>query len=443
LGVRRFPEQHWGLGVALSAAFLVPQTVAQAASNPTPMSGKDSSTEFTLTMARYHEANGQWGQACQAYETLLTLDRGHAEARKGFLRCLRQCHRKFRQNDPSFLVQVLDPQYKLSESLEFYRDIIRKVQDFYVQADKAQLTRLFQEGLEELLLDLDDQEFTGKYCKPSATLLDVRDFRAHLKQKFGNVKISNANEAIDQLRAVAREAYRRLEINGKLVVIEFASGACNALDEYSFYLTPSGSMTVGADKTGIDAQMLDKGIGYIQIHNFDDTTPQALETVLLEFRSNRLEVLLLDLRDNAGGSLEAAVQVVEQFLPAPTPIASTSGKVNRTYQSLGMNAIDVPMFVLVDGGTASAAELVAGALKAHKRAELIGQTTYGKSLVQKMVPVSVAPFGTIRISWAQFHLPKTDDLSKHGGLTPNIATTGTDEQLNVALQRARALIPMR
>lgn len=442
MGVRRFLEQRWGLGVALSAAIILPQAFTQAASTD-PMSGKDSSIDFTLTMARYHEANGQWGQGCQAYENLLNLDRSNAEARKGFLRCLRQCHRKFRHNDPSFLAQVLDPQYKLSESLDFYRDVVRKVQEFYLQADKAQLTRLFQEGLEELLLDLDDQEFTAKHCKPTATLADVRDCRAFLKQKFGGVKINNSAEAVDQIRAVAREVYRRLEINGKLVVVEFASGACNALDEYSFYLTQSGTMTVGADKTGLDAQMLEKGVGYIQIHNFDENTVAALETILLEFRSNRLEVLLLDLRDNAGGSLEAAVQVVERFLPAPTPIVSTSGKVNKTYQSFSMTTVDVPIFVLVDGGTASAAELVAGALKAHKRAELVGQTTYGKSMVQKVVPVSVAPYGAIRISWAQFHLPKTDDLSKHGGLTPTIPAVGSDTQLNIALQRARALIPMR
>ena len=84
--------------------------------------------------------------------------------------------------------------------------------------------------------------------------------------------------------------------------------------------------------------------------------------------------------------------------------------------------------------------LVAGALKAHKRADLIGQTTYGKNLVQKMVPISQAPYGALRVSWSQFHLPKTDDGAKIS-VSPTIPTTA-GEELNIALERARPLIAM-
>jgi Peptidase family S41 len=441
---QRQNSRRWSLGWAraTTAVLLLLPLVAQAAST-VPMSGRDSQAEFTLTMGRYHEANAQWAQACECYESLLLQDRNQPEIRKRFLFCLRQCHRKFRQSDPSFILQVLDPQFKMSESLEFYKDVVRKLGDFYLQSDKVQLTRLFHEGLEELCLDLDDQEFCVRFCKPTAQINEIRDCRAQLKQKFGNVKINNVGEAIDQIRAVSREVYRKLELNGKLVVVEFASGACNALDEYSFYLTQSGLMTMPSGKTGLEAQLLEKGIGYVRIYNFDDNTVAGLEAVLQEFKMAGLDALLLDLRDNAGGSLEAAVQVVERFLPAPTAIASTSGKVNKTFQSFGMNVVDVPLFVLVDGGTASAAELVAGALKANKRGELIGQPTYGKSLIQKLVPVSTAPYGAIRLTWARFHLPKTEDLSSHGGLTPSIPAAGADEQLAIAIQRARALVPMR
>jgi carboxyl-terminal processing protease len=157
---------------------------------------------------------------------------------------------------------------------------------------------------------------------------------------------------------------------------------------------------------------------------------------------NKLEVLLLDLRGNSGGSLEAAVQVVERFIPAPQAIGSTSGKDNRIYQSLSMNVVDVPMFVLVDGNTASAAELVAGALKSRKGTELVGQNTFGKNLVQKLLPVSVAPYGAVRLTWSKFHLPKPDDWRKQGGIAPTIPTPAGDEE-TVALQRARSLTMMR
>ena len=110
-----------------------------------------------------------------------------------------------------------------------------------------------------------------------------------------------------------------------------------------------------------------------------------------------------------------------------------------------MSVENVPLFVVVDGSTASAAELLAGALKAHKRADLVGQTTFGKNLIQKMVPVSQVPYGAIRLTWAKFYLHETHDLSQKGGITPTIAVEGRtsmgdpDQQLEVAMQRARNL----
>src|SRR5262249_61655208 len=100
------------------------------------------------------------------------------------------------------------------------------------------------------------------------------------------------------------------------------------------------------------------------------------------------------------------------------------------------------LFVLIDNQTASAAELVAGALKAHKRGELVGQNTYGKNLVQKMVPVSMAPFGAIHLTSAKLHLPKPDELSQPGAISPPIAAD-SGKELDAVLPRARALVSTR
>src|SRR5262249_17226274 len=175
-----------------------------------------------------------------------------------------------------------------------------------------------------------------------------------------------------------------------------------------------------------------------------DTTLQDLETALESYRAQGMQVLILDLRDNRGGSVEVAVDVVRRFLPDGTPIASTVGKVNVPYQSYTMTPLSLPVIVRTDGATPSAAELVAGALKAHKRAELIGQRTYGKNWIQQLVPVGQAPHGMICITWAQFFLPGTSDLSK--GITPNIAVPATPMNEHrvgqVAIERARMMLPV-
>ena len=290
--------------------------------------------------------------------------------------------------------------------LDFYTDVLRKVNELYVHSEKAELTKLFQAGIDELLMDLDDAEFRSRFLKQHISASDIDAFRTSLRHRSAKAKIANINEAAEQVRAVVREAVRKLELNGKIVAGEFACGACNALDEYSFYLTQGALMTGSAEKTGIEAEVLEKGVGYIRIYNFDDSTVQTLEAVLHELNMNKVESLVLDLRDNAGGSLEAAVQVVERFVPAPQLIATTSGKINKTFQSFNMNVADMPMVVLVNGNTASAAELVAAALKTRKDTELIGQTTFGKNRIQKTMPVSQSPFGAIRLSWRSSRCPR-------------------------------------
>ena len=433
--------------LALAAVLFFPFT--SFAANVLPLTEQDSQKsirefkDFKLTMARYHEANAEWGHACECYQTLLTLDRDQPELKKRFQFCFRQCNRKFRLGDASFVPTILQPELRLSDSLDFYKDVARKIQEAYVHTDKANFTKLFQEGVEELALDLEDPDFR-KFLRPSLTDGDIQEFRARLRQQWGAAKVADLKETLKNVRTIALEAMRKLDLNPKLVVVEFACGACNALDEYSFYLTQGGLSSLPDDKTGIEAEVLEKGIGHVRILSFDSSTIQHLETVLQQFKMNMVEVIVLDLRGNPGGNLEVAVQVVERFVPAPQPIASTSGKDPRSFNSGAgpMQVVTGPLFVLVDNQTASAAELVAGALKSHKRAELVGQNTYGKNLVQRMVPLSMAPYGAIHLTSSKFHLPKPDELSKPGGIAPTIAADAGKE-LEVVLPRARALVSMR
>ncbi|MCS6850682.1 MAG: S41 family peptidase [Gemmataceae bacterium] len=202
--------------------------------------------------------------------------------------------------------------------------------------------------------------------------------------------------------------------------------------------------------TVAEARLLENDVGYVRLLGFQKSTPHELDDALLHLRSQGMRVLILDLRGNPGGSFQAAVQVASRFL-ADAVIVSTQGQVrayNRTYEvHQGMNALDFPMVVLVDRGTASAAEVVAGALKDNNRATLIGETTFGKGSIQCVLPLTSVPSG-IRLTLAQFFSPSGQGYGGQG-VSPHIVVAATsmsgmdDEALTVALQEAARLMAMR
>jgi carboxyl-terminal processing protease len=148
------------------------------------------------------------------------------------------------------------------------------------------------------------------------------------------------------------------------------------------------------------------GIAYLQLLAFQETTVPELDLAIAKLQALGMRVLVLDLRGNAGGLFETAVQVVERFLSSGI-IVSTHGQLrdyNVTYQAHGMSVVAVPLVVLVDGETASSAELVAGALKDNQRGTLVGQTTFGKGSVQKVRKLHTGP-GGLRVTVARFYSP--------------------------------------
>jgi carboxyl-terminal processing protease len=191
----------------------------------------------------------------------------------------------------------------------------------------------------------------------------------------------------------------------------------------------------------------DDGVGYIRLANFQKTTPQEMESALLSLRSRGMRVLVLDLRGNPGGLFPAAVQVADRFLPQGV-IVTTQGQMrglSKTYLAQNpLTAVDVPLVVLVDGDTASAAEVVAGALKDNQRALLIGQTTYGKGSIQSLVPLQLG--GGIRLTLARFYTPRGQPFTGVG-VTPHLFEPRRDPmrdyQLELAFEQAARILTMK
>lgn len=159
-------------------------------------------------------------------------------------------------------------------------------------------------------------------------------------------------------------------------------------------------------------------IGYLRITHFQDTTVQEVREALLQLQSRPTELrgLVLDLRGNPGGSVIPAVKVAELFLPDGLIVNMSSRFKDfdgefRVKDS--MNPFALPMCVLVDGETASAAELLAGALKENGRARLFGETTFGKGSIQCIIPLEKSP-GGIRITVAKFTSPRKNPYTNTG-----------------------------
>lgn len=132
------------------------------------------------------------------------------------------------------------------------------------------------------------------------------------------------------------------------------------------------------------------GLGYIRIDKFSETTGNELANTLSELDQKSLKGLILDLRDNPGGSLNAAIEVADQFLKEGEVIVTTRSRGNildRTYRAPQGAHAKYPMLVLVNRNSASASEIVAGALQDHDRALIVGQTSFGKALVQTIFPL--------------------------------------------------------
>lgn len=189
-------------------------------------------------------------------------------------------------------------------------------------------------------------------------------------------------------------------------------------------------------------RILESSIGYVRITTFSETTPSHLETALEKLKTQGMNALVLDLRSNPGGLLSSAHKVADKFLARGRLIVTTKGRPgvhDPTELSASDDPIleDMPIAVLVNGGTASASEIVAGALQAHSKAVLVGDTTFGKGSVQSVVPLRSEPDTAIRLTTAYYYTPDGEKIHQKG-LSPDIRVTVSQKKWReIQLRRAK------
>lgn len=197
-----------------------------------------------------------------------------------------------------------------------------------------------------------------------------------------------------------------------------------------------------------EGRMLEDKIGYVDINTFGNNTTQELRQALDELMAQDPRGLVIDLRNNPGGYLNTAVEVTSEFLDKGVILYEQYGDGKRDeYKALGNGrATDIPLVVLVNEGSASASEILAGALQDYERATLVGVQSYGKGSVQNWQPLSNNQ-GAARVTIAKWLTPKERAID-HIGLTPDVIVEMTledfeadrDPQLDAAVQTLLAIL---
>ena len=195
----------------------------------------------------------------------------------------------------------------------------------------------------------------------------------------------------------------------------------------------------------VKSDLLDKNIGYLRLTSFNENSAQQIKKRINDLNNEKkLKGFILDLRNNPGGLLSQAIKITDYFLDNGEIVSTKSRKASENRKWFARDG-DLtggkPLIVLINYGSASASEIVAGGLKDHKRAIILGENSYGKGSVQSIIPLRNE--GAIRLTIAKYYLPSGTSISEVG-VTPDIEIneegnefkikTETDNQLNYALK---------
>lgn len=328
------------------------------------------------------------------------------------------------------------------EELATFNNVLSIVEKNYVEPvdDK----KLIEGAIKGMLSSLD----------PHSNFLDADTFKemqVETKGAFGGlgIEITVRDGYITVVSPIAgTPAYRvGIQSGDKIVKIEGKSTKnLNLVEAVRLMRGPKGTkitisifregMTRPEDYTivrdvikikSIRARLLEEGYGYVRVASFQERTEQDLSKALSDFREDgALSGLVLDLRNNPGGLLDQAVKVSNLFLDGGL-IVYTDGRVEsqkmRFEATKGSKDVDYPMVVLVNGGSASASEIVAGALQDHKRALILGTKTFGKGSVQTIIPLDGG--SGLRLTTAHYYTPSGHSIQAKG-ITPDIIVRPDD-----------------
>lgn len=325
---------------------------------------------------------------------------------------------------------------KTYESLKVFTEIISLVQSDYVK--EVNNEKLLNGAINGMLKTLDPHT---AYMSPDI----FREMQLETEGQFGGlgIEITIRDEQLTVVAPIDDTPADKtgIEAGDKIIKINGASTKnMTLLQAVKKLRGPKGTkVTITIIREGLDEQkdftitrdiikiksvskrMLDGKIGYIKIRSFQKNTDKELDVALKELEKGIMHGLIMDLRNNPGGLLEQAVSVSDKFLVGEKLIVYTKGRVKDQNMRFHSKSKDVhlkyPMVVLVNAGSASASEIVAGALQDLERAVILGAPTFGKGSVQTVFPLSDG--SGLRLTTSKYYTPK-GSLIQGKGITPDI-----------------------
>lgn len=231
-------------------------------------------------------------------------------------------------------------------------------------------------------------------------------------EKLG-IKSGDAIIAVDGVELTAKEMDK---------AVSMMLGTPGTKVKVTFYRTGTGEFTKTIIRAkivikSVKYEMLEDNIGYIKISMFDEATSDEFSSALKKLENQGQNGLIIDLRDNGGGLLSESWKIADKLLGKGTVVYTIDNKGEKDVWKSDSNKFDKPLVLLVNGGTASASEILSGAVRDFKAGTLIGTKTFGKGLVQ--IPVPLEDGSAIKVTIARYYTPSGDSIQKKG-IIPNI-----------------------
>ncbi len=308
------------------------------------------------------------------------------------------------------------------EQLEKFRDVLSLADKYYV--DNIDTQKLVDAAINGMLGQLDPHSV---YILPKETQQISEEFQGSFDGIGIEFDVLNDTLLVVSPIAGGPSEMVGLEAGDKIVEIDGKSAVGITRDEVMKKLRgPKGTkVDVSVVRVGVDKPlsfeitrdkiplysvtasfMVNDEVGYVYVSRFAETTSQELENALSKLKSQGMRELILDLRDNPGGLLNQAVDVASKFIPRGKTIVYTKGRIqeaNETFPSYGGGFAQIPLIVLINGGSASASEIVSGAIQDLDRGLIVGETSFGKGLVQRQFPLNDG--SAVRITIARYYTP--------------------------------------
>ena len=350
------------------------------------------------------------------------------------------------------------PNRELNRSTDYIKEVLRTVNENHVDADAAAYQRLTREALHGIVGSLD----------PHSEFLESKDFQAlddELRGDFGGIgiQIENRNNRIVVLTALADTPAERAGIlrGDEIVAVDGAHvGTDMTVDDIVDKLrgNPGTKVSIKLHRPNPDRNLelsvvrerikvksvrevsvIGDGVGYIQLVEFSETTGDEFHEALDGLLKQGIHSLVLDLRNNPGGLLDAAVWVVEPFYKRGDLVVYTQGRRASDREDFRSEIdgppLKMPIAVLINAGSASAAEIVAGTLKDTGKAVIVGERSFGKGSVQTIFKLRNGE--GMRLTTARYYTPSGETI--HGkGVSPQVEVIMTpEEDERLRLQRSR------